>query len=265
MPGLLVLLAMFGSLFTGFGLIAELRAGVIERSRVTPVSRLALLIGRSLRDVVSLLFQAALIVIVAVGFGLNVDVLNVLAAFALMAVISLMLSAFSYAISLKAAQRGRPRAAAQHDLPAAAADRGHPAAAHVRTRLAQERRRVEPVLLGHRRRPGPVRRQPRRRLRLAGGRRHRRPDPGHRHLGLPSLRPRRPLRQGPLRQRPPTFCAARSVAWGCGWEPPLLLRPKAAEVKNSKEQPLPVTTVTVTAPSNAGGAVTPSRRAATRP
>jgi ABC-2 type transport system permease protein len=44
-PGLLVLLAMFGSLFTGFGLIAELRAGVIERSRVTPVSRFALLIG----------------------------------------------------------------------------------------------------------------------------------------------------------------------------------------------------------------------------
>src|SRR5687768_9146844 len=100
-PGLLVLLAMFGSLFTGFGLIAELRAGVIERSRVTPVSRLALLIGRSLRDVVSLLFQAALIVIIAVGFGLSVEVLDVLAAFALMAVISLMLSAFSYAISLK--------------------------------------------------------------------------------------------------------------------------------------------------------------------
>jgi ABC-2 type transport system permease protein len=100
-PGLLVLLAMFGSLFTGFGLIAELRAGVIERSRVTPVSRLALLIGRSLRDVVSLLFQAALIVVIAVGFGLSVNVLDVLAAFALMAVISLMLSAFSYAISLK--------------------------------------------------------------------------------------------------------------------------------------------------------------------
>ncbi|GAB3869958.1 ABC transporter permease [Dactylosporangium cerinum] len=100
-PGLLVLLAMFGSLFTGFGLIAELRAGVIERSRVTPVSRLALLVGRSLRDVVSLLFQAALIVVVAVGFGLSVGLLDVLAAFALMAIISLMLSAFSYAISLK--------------------------------------------------------------------------------------------------------------------------------------------------------------------
>ncbi|GAA4247512.1 ABC transporter permease [Dactylosporangium darangshiense] len=100
-PGLLVLLAMFGSLFTGFGLIAELRAGVIERSRVTPVSRFALLVGRSLRDVVSLLFQALLIVVIAVAFGLRVNALDVTAAFGLMAVISLMLSAFSYAISLK--------------------------------------------------------------------------------------------------------------------------------------------------------------------
>src|SRR6476619_4729113 len=62
-PGLLVLLAILGGLFKGFGLIAELRAGVIERSRVTPVSRFALLIGRSLRDVGSLLFPALLIVL----------------------------------------------------------------------------------------------------------------------------------------------------------------------------------------------------------
>ena len=38
-PGLLVQMAMFGTLFAGFGIIAELRAGVIERMRVTPVSR----------------------------------------------------------------------------------------------------------------------------------------------------------------------------------------------------------------------------------
>jgi ABC-2 type transport system permease protein len=44
-PGLLVLLAIFGGLFQGFGLSAELRAGVIERSRATPVSRLAMLLG----------------------------------------------------------------------------------------------------------------------------------------------------------------------------------------------------------------------------
>ncbi len=70
-PGLLVLLAIFGGLFQGFGLIAELRAGVIERSRVTPISRLALLLGRSLRDVVSLLAQAVIITLLALPFGLR--------------------------------------------------------------------------------------------------------------------------------------------------------------------------------------------------
>src|SRR5262247_2438459 len=60
-PGLLVMLAMFGSMFVGFGLIAELRAGVIERSRVTPINRLALMLGRSLRDVATLFVQAILI------------------------------------------------------------------------------------------------------------------------------------------------------------------------------------------------------------
>src|SRR6266540_2340514 len=100
-PGLLVLLAVFGTFFVGFALIAELRAGVIERSRVTPVSRLALLLGRSLRDVVSLLFQALLITLLAMAFGLSVKVGDVLLAFLLLGLMALMLSAVSYAISLK--------------------------------------------------------------------------------------------------------------------------------------------------------------------
>src|SRR6266540_4388697 len=100
-PGLLVLLAIFGGLFQGFGLIAELRAGIIERSRVTPVSRLALLLGRSLRDVVSLLVQAAIITLLSIPFGLRVQVGNVLLAYLLLGLIALMLSALSYGIALK--------------------------------------------------------------------------------------------------------------------------------------------------------------------
>src|SRR6476469_5459830 len=38
-PGMLVMLGMFGSLFVGFSIIADLRAGVVERLRVTPVTR----------------------------------------------------------------------------------------------------------------------------------------------------------------------------------------------------------------------------------
>jgi ABC-2 type transport system permease protein len=99
-PGLLVLLAIFGSFFVGFALIAELRAGVIERSRVTPVSRLALLLGRSLRDVVSLLFQATIITVLSIPFGLSVRVGDVILAYLLLGLIALMLSALSYGVAL---------------------------------------------------------------------------------------------------------------------------------------------------------------------
>ncbi|WP_305785050.1 ABC transporter permease [Symbioplanes lichenis] len=99
-PGLLVLLAIFGGLFQGFGLIAELRAGVIERSRVTPVSRLALLLGRSLRDTVSLLAQAVIITLLALVFDLRVFLGNLLLAYLMLALISLMTSAVSYGVAL---------------------------------------------------------------------------------------------------------------------------------------------------------------------
>ena len=42
-PGLFVLMALFGSISTSYGLLMELQSGVIERFRVTPVSRWALL------------------------------------------------------------------------------------------------------------------------------------------------------------------------------------------------------------------------------
>jgi ABC-2 type transport system permease protein len=100
-PGILVQLAIFGTFFVGFALISELRAGVIERSRVTPVSRLALLLGRSLRDVVSLLVQAVIITVLSIPFGLSVGLGNVLLAFCVLALIALMLSAVSYGVALK--------------------------------------------------------------------------------------------------------------------------------------------------------------------
>ena len=99
-PGLLVLMAIFGGLFTGFSLQAELRAGIIERARVTPVSRLALLLGRSLRDVVSLLIQALIVTILAIPFGLIVHLGNLLLAYLLLGLLALTASTVSYGVSL---------------------------------------------------------------------------------------------------------------------------------------------------------------------
>jgi ABC-2 type transport system permease protein len=98
-PGMLVMVALFQA-FSGFGLIAELRAGVIERNRVTPVSRVALLLGRSMRDVVSLLFQAVLVTVLATIFGLRVGVFDAVLAYLLLALMTLMLSSMGYALGL---------------------------------------------------------------------------------------------------------------------------------------------------------------------
>jgi len=100
-PGILIQLAIFGSFFVGFALVSELRAGVIERSRVTPVSRLALLLGRSLRDVATLMVQAVIITVLSLPFGLSVPLGDVLLTFAILGLITLMLSAVSYALALK--------------------------------------------------------------------------------------------------------------------------------------------------------------------
>src|SRR5690606_4848254 len=100
-PGLLVMLAIFGGLFQGFGLIAELRAGGIERSRVTPISRLALLLGRSLRDASTLLVQAFLITVLSLIFGLSAHLANIVLAYLMLALIAFMTSAVSYAVALR--------------------------------------------------------------------------------------------------------------------------------------------------------------------
>ena len=70
-PGLLVQLGLFGALFTGFGLVAEWRAGVIEAERVTPASRTAMLLGRVLLNAVQLLVQSIVLVLLSFLFGLQ--------------------------------------------------------------------------------------------------------------------------------------------------------------------------------------------------
>jgi ABC-2 type transport system permease protein len=70
-PGMLVLLAMWGGMTAGFGIVAELRAGVVERQRVTPAGRLSLLTGRILRDVAVVTVQGVILVAFAIPFGLR--------------------------------------------------------------------------------------------------------------------------------------------------------------------------------------------------
>jgi len=99
-PGLLVQLGIFGALFVGFGLIAEVREGVVERMRVTPASRMALLAGRVLRDAVVLLVQSTMLLAAAYVFGLRAPVADVVLAVLLVAAVGAGFASASYAVAL---------------------------------------------------------------------------------------------------------------------------------------------------------------------
>lgn len=99
-PGLLVQLGLFGAAFVGFGLLEEMRSGVIERQRVTPAPRSALLLGRVLRDVAVLVVQAAVLVGCALLFGLSAPAGPLLIGIAVVGVLGAAFSAVSYATAL---------------------------------------------------------------------------------------------------------------------------------------------------------------------
>ncbi|NKI40269.1 ABC transporter permease [Streptomyces physcomitrii] len=100
-PGLLLQLGLFGAAFAGFAIIIEQNHGVVERMRVTPVSRLALLLGRVLRDALLFVFQAVLLVLAAVAMGLRAPFGGVLLGFVFVALFTAALAALSYALAFK--------------------------------------------------------------------------------------------------------------------------------------------------------------------
>jgi ABC-2 type transport system permease protein len=99
-PGLLALTAALGGFLTGFTLLAEFQAGVIERSRVTPVSRVSLVLGRALREVVVLLLQAFVITLLSLAFGLRIGIPALLLVYVLFGLLALSTVLLSYALTM---------------------------------------------------------------------------------------------------------------------------------------------------------------------
>jgi ABC-2 type transport system permease protein len=99
-PGLLLQLAIFGAGFAGFGIIQELREGVIDRQRVTPARRGSLIFGRTLGNMVTIGVQGTVLVLVALPFGLSASWVGILSSLVVICVLALGISAASYAMGL---------------------------------------------------------------------------------------------------------------------------------------------------------------------
>ena len=99
-PGLLLQLAIFGAGFAGFGIIQELREGVVDRQRVTPARRASLILGRMLSTMVTLGVQGVVLVVVALPFGLRASWSGIASSVILICLLALGISAASYAMGL---------------------------------------------------------------------------------------------------------------------------------------------------------------------
>jgi ABC-2 type transport system permease protein len=99
-PGILVMIALFGTGATGSNLLYEMQTGSHERTLVAPISRASLLVGRALKEMVPIMVQALLIALVTIPFGFSVNPLGLLVGLVLLAVFGLGLGALSYSLAL---------------------------------------------------------------------------------------------------------------------------------------------------------------------
>jgi ABC-2 type transport system permease protein/oleandomycin transport system permease protein len=110
MPGIITQSIAFGGFVTAIGLNEDLRRGLIDRFRSLPMARSAVLAGRTLADVVLNILSLAVMLTVgiAVGFGFDSPVYEVLTGFVLLLLFGY---AFSWLFALMGVVAGSPESA----------------------------------------------------------------------------------------------------------------------------------------------------------
>jgi ABC-2 type transport system permease protein len=102
----LVLIAFGAGMGAGWPVIWELDSGVIERLRVTPGSRFALLLGTVLRDIVMFAVPGAVVIAIAAIFGFHAHWGGLAVLLLLLALLTAACSATSSALGLNLKQIG---------------------------------------------------------------------------------------------------------------------------------------------------------------
>ncbi|MWB98924.1 ABC transporter permease [Agromyces seonyuensis] len=104
-PGVLVMIVLFGTGATGSNLQYEMMTGSHERTLVAPLARSSLLVGRALKEIAPIVVQAILIVLIAWPFGFRIDPLGLAVGLALLAVFGVGLGSLSYSLALATKDR----------------------------------------------------------------------------------------------------------------------------------------------------------------
>jgi ABC-2 type transport system permease protein len=105
-PGILVMMCLLGPLSAGHSMLTELEGGQMERFLVTPMSRTALILGRTAKDTATLFAQAILLTAVAVPLGMRPHLSGALSTMVLLTVMGVGLSALSYVLAIASRPSG---------------------------------------------------------------------------------------------------------------------------------------------------------------
>jgi ABC-2 type transport system permease protein len=146
-PGIMVLIAFGAGMGAGWPVIWELDSGVIERFRVTPAGRLALLLGTVLRDIVMFAVPGVVVIVIASVLGFDDHWAGLVLLLVLLALLTAACSATSSALGLILKQIGSLAAVVTGvQLPLTTAG-GHSAAPVARTHVAASARSLQPDVL----------------------------------------------------------------------------------------------------------------------
>ena len=184
MPGIIVQAMAFGGFVTALSIAEDMQRGLIDRFRSLPMSRIAVLSGRTLADVSTNVVQLVIMIAAGyvVGFAFSSSAPEVIGGLALCLLIGY---AFSWVFAWIGLLVSSPESANAFGfilifpltfLSSAFVPPGHP------SRAAEDlRARHQPVLVHGRCRPGPLPRDPGRQRRLGHDRVVHRPDRGVQH------------------------------------------------------------------------------------
>ena len=101
-PGVLAMIAIFGTSMTGANLQFEIMTGAFERMLATPLSRSSLMVGRALKELTPLVVQALVITLVAIPFGFVLYPLHVAVGLVMLGIFGVGVGALSYALAIAA-------------------------------------------------------------------------------------------------------------------------------------------------------------------
>lgn len=107
--GMISMIVMFTTMFSGMSIVWDRRLGFLDKVLSTPVSRAAIILSKMLNAAIRAMFQATIVLGLAVAFGLQVSStftpLNLLGIYAAVFLLSMGLSSIFLALALRSTRQ----------------------------------------------------------------------------------------------------------------------------------------------------------------